>query len=104
MGSGVRDLGRCVTHLIAYRHGVFEGIRFYNDRVFKLDEHLQRLYDSAKAIRLEIPLKIKEFEEVILETIRRNNLHDGYIRAVITRGPGDKSPRTFVSRKLEHFV
>ncbi len=76
-------------HGLLYGDGVFEGIRFYNDRVFKLDEHLQRLYDSAKAIRLEIPLKIKEFEEVILETIRRNNLHDGYIRAVITRGPGD---------------
>ncbi len=76
-------------HGLLYGDGVFEGIRFYNDRVFKLDEHLQRLYDSAKAIRLEIPLEIKEFEEVILETIRRNNLHDGYIRAVITRGPGD---------------
>ena len=76
-------------HGLLYGDGVFEGIRFYNDRVFKLDEHLQRLYDSAKAIRLEIPLKTKEFEEVILETIRRNNSHDGYIRAVVTRGPGD---------------
>lgn len=89
-------------HGLLYGDGVFEGIRFYNDRVFKLDEHLQRLYDSAKAIRLEIPLKIKEFEEVILETIRRNNLHDGYIRAVVTRGPGDlgldpdKCPKPFV--------
>ncbi len=76
-------------HGLLYGDGVFEGIRFYNDRVFKLDEHLQRLYDSAKAIRMEIPLEVKEFEEVILETIRRNNLHDGYIRAVVTRGPGD---------------
>jgi branched-chain amino acid aminotransferase len=89
-------------HGLLYGDGVFEGIRFYNDRVFKLDEHLQRLYDSAKAIRLEIPLKIKEFEQVILETIRRNNLHDGYIRAVVTRGPGDlgldpdKCPKPFV--------
>jgi branched-chain amino acid aminotransferase len=89
-------------HGLLYGDGVFEGIRFYNDRVFKLDEHLQRLYDSAKAIRLEIPLRIKEFEEVILETIRRNNLHDGYIRAVVTRGPGDlgldpdKCPKPFI--------
>ena len=89
-------------HGLLYGDGVFEGIRFYNDRVFKLDEHLQRLYDSAKAIRLEIPLKIKEFEEVILETIRRNNLHDGYIRPVVTRGPGDlgldpdKCPKPFI--------
>jgi len=89
-------------HGLLYGDGVFEGIRFYNDRVFKLDEHLQRLYDSAKAIRLEIPLQPKEFEEVILETIRRNNLHDGYIRPVVTRGPGDlgldpdKCPKPFV--------
>jgi len=89
-------------HGLLYGDGVFEGIRFYNDRVFKLDEHLQRLYDSAKAIRLEIPLQPKEFEEVILETIRRNNLHDGYIRAVVTRGPGDlgldpdKCPKPFI--------
>ena len=89
-------------HGLLYGDGVFEGIRFYNDRVFRLDEHLQRLYDSAKAIRLEIPLSLKEFEEVILETIRRNNLHSGYIRAVVTRGPGDlgldpdKCPKPFV--------
>jgi len=87
---------------LLYGDGVFEGIRFYNNRVFKLDEHLQRLYDSAKAIRLEISLKLEEMEEAILETIRKNNLHDGYIRAVVTRGPGDlgldpdKCPESFV--------
>ena len=89
-------------HGLLYGDGVFEGIRFYNGRVFKLDKHLQRLYDSAKAIRLEIPLKIEEFEEAILETIRRNKLRDGYVRAVVTRGPGDlgldpdKCPEPFV--------
>ena len=89
-------------HGLLYGDGVFEGIRFYNGRVFKLDEHLQRLYDSAKAIRMEIPLKTDEFEEAILETIRRNNLRDGYIRAVVTRGPGDlgldpdKCPEPFI--------
>jgi branched-chain amino acid aminotransferase len=76
-------------HGLLYGDGIFEGIRFYNDRVFKLDEHLQRLYDSAKAIRLEIPLKPEEMEEAILKTIRQNALHDGYVRAVVTRGPGD---------------
>ena len=76
-------------HGLLYGDGIFEGIRSYNGRVFKLDEHLQRLYDSAKAIRLEIPLKREEMEEAILETLRRNNLRDAYIRAVVTRGPGD---------------
>jgi len=76
-------------HGLLYGDGVFEGIRSYNGRVFRLDEHLQRLYDSAKVIRLTIPLSIKEMEEKILETLRRNNLHDAYIRGVVTRGPGD---------------
>jgi branched-chain amino acid aminotransferase len=89
-------------HGLLYGDGVFEGIRFYNGRVFKLDEHLQRLYDSAKAIRLEIPLKPEEMKEVVLETIRKNNLRDGYVRPVVTRGPGDlgvnpdKCPEPFV--------
>ncbi len=76
-------------HGLLYGDGVFEGIRSYNGRVFRLDEHLQRLYDSAKVIRLIIPLSIKEMEEKILETLRRNELRDAYIRAVVTRGPGD---------------
>jgi branched-chain amino acid aminotransferase len=89
-------------HGLLYGDGVFEGIRAYNGRVFKLDEHLQRLYDSAKAIMLEIPLTMEEMEEAILETLRRNNLRDGYIRAVVTRGRGDlgvdpgKCPVAFV--------
>jgi len=76
-------------HGLLYGDGVFEGIRSYNGRVFRLDEHLQRLYDSAKAIRLVIPLSPEEMKENILETLRRNNLHDAYIRPVVTRGPGD---------------
>lgn len=89
-------------HGLLYGDGVFEGIRFYNSRVFRLDEHLQRLYDSANAISLVIPLKIEEMEETILETIRRNNLRDGYIRVVVTRGSGDlgldpdKCPAPFI--------
>ena len=76
-------------HGLLYGDGVFEGIRTYNGRVFKLDEHLRRLYDSAKAIRLEIPMTIQELEGNVLETLRRNELRDAYIRAVVTRGPGD---------------
>jgi len=76
-------------HGLLYGDGVFEGIRAYNSRVFKLDEHLQRLYDSAKAISLTVPLKIEEMKEAVLETLRRNNLRDGYIRLVVTRGKGD---------------
>ena len=76
-------------HGLLYGDGVFEGIRSYKGRVFKLDEHLQRLYDSAKAIMLEIPISIEAMEEAVLETLRRNQLHDAYIRLVVTRGVGD---------------
>jgi branched-chain amino acid aminotransferase len=76
-------------HGLLYGDGVFEGIRSYNGRVFRLDEHLRRLYDSAKVIRLNIPLTPEEMKEKILETLRRNNLRDAYIRPVVTRGPGD---------------
>ncbi|MGB9595181.1 MAG: branched-chain-amino-acid transaminase [Candidatus Poribacteria bacterium] len=76
-------------HGLLYGDGVFEGIRSYNGRVFRLDEHLQRLYDSAKVIRLTIPLSQEEMKEKILETLRRNELRDAYIRVVVTRGPGD---------------
>jgi branched-chain amino acid aminotransferase len=76
-------------HGLLYGDGVFEGIRSYGGRVFKLDEHLQRLYDSAKAIMLGIPMSIEEMEAVVLETLRRNNLYDAYIRLVVTRGVGD---------------
>ena len=76
-------------HGLLYGDGVFEGIRSYQGRVFKLDEHLQRLYDSAKAIMLEIPISIEDMEAAVLETLRRNQLHDAYIRLVVTRGVGD---------------
>lgn len=76
-------------HGLLYGDGVFEGIRAYNGRVFKLDEHLVRLYESAKTIDMEIPLSVDEMREVVLETLRRNNLRDAYIRLVVTRGKGD---------------
>jgi branched-chain amino acid aminotransferase len=76
-------------HGYLYGDGVFEGIRAYNGRVFKLDEHLKRLYDSARSIMLDIPISIQEMEAAVLETLRRNNLRDAYIRLVVSRGIGD---------------
>jgi branched-chain amino acid aminotransferase len=75
-------------HGLLYGDGVFEGIRFYTDRVFRLDEHIERLWDSARAISLEVPMSKSELVAATLETIRQNDLHDGYIRLVVTRGVG----------------
>jgi len=76
-------------HGLLYGDGVFEGIRSYNGGVFKLDEHLERLYDSAKSIMLQIPISIETMKETVLETLRRNQLTEAYIRLIITRGVGD---------------
>lgn len=76
-------------HGFLYGDGVFEGIRSYNGVVFRLTEHLVRLYESAKTIGLEIPIPLSEMEEVVLETVRRNELRDSYIRLVVSRGFGD---------------
>lgn len=75
-------------HGLLYGDGVFEGIRFYNHRVFRLEEHIRRLYDSAKSILLTIPLTPQEMIAATCATIRANGLIDGYIRLVITRGVG----------------
>ena len=76
-------------HGFLYGDGVFEGIRAYNGRVFRLKEHLDRLYDSAKTIDLHPPLSKEELAEVICELLRKNKLDNAYIRPVITRGVGD---------------
>ncbi len=76
-------------HGFLYGDGAFEGIRAYNGRVFKLEEHVERLYDSAKAIGLDVPLTQSEMIEAILESLRKNNLKDAYIRPIVTRGIGD---------------
>jgi len=75
-------------HGLLYGDGVFEGIRAYDGYVFKLDEHLDRLYRSARAIKLEIPLDRDEMEEKILETLRANGFEEAYIRPIVTRGKG----------------
>ena len=76
-------------HGLLYGDGVFEGIRAYNGIVFKLNEHIDRLYRSAHALRLTIPLTKEEMTKMVLETLRKNNLRDAYIRLVVTRGIGD---------------
>jgi branched-chain amino acid aminotransferase len=76
-------------HGFLYGDGVFEGIRAYNRRVFKLKEHVTRLYECAKAIDLEMPMGAEEMENKIIELCRLNNLNDAYIRPIATRGVGD---------------
>jgi branched-chain amino acid aminotransferase len=75
-------------HGLLYGDGVFEGIRIYNGKIFKLREHVDRLYESARAIRLEIPLSRPQMMEAIQSTVDVNNKKEGYIRPVVTRGAG----------------
>ncbi|MDO8056495.1 MAG: branched-chain-amino-acid transaminase [Candidatus Hermodarchaeota archaeon] len=76
-------------HGLLYGDGIFEGIRVYDKVVFMLDAHLDRLYHSAKAMTLTIPLEKAELKEALLETLRRNGYRDSYIRLLVTRGKGD---------------
>jgi branched-chain amino acid aminotransferase len=100
-------------HGLLYGDGVFEGIRAYNGRVFKLERHIERLFDSARAIRLAIPHTPAEICALVVETCRRNSILDGYIRLVVTRGPGDlgidprKCPRAeviVIARQLTMYA
>jgi branched-chain amino acid aminotransferase len=75
-------------HGLLYGDGIFEGIRAYNGRVFKLREHIDRLFCSAKAILLDIPMSHADMMRAVVETCRRNHLRDGYVRLVVTRGIG----------------
>ena len=75
-------------HGLLYGDGIFEGIRAYNGRVFKLKEHIDRLFYSAKAILLTIPIPHAEMMKAVVDTCRENNLRDGYIRLIVTRGVG----------------
>ncbi len=93
-----------MDHGLLYGDGIFEGIRAYGGRVFKLDDHMKRFQSAARAINLQLPLPLDEITEIVLETCRRNNLVDGYIRLVCTRGadglglypkPEGHAPRLF---------
>ncbi|MEO6872809.1 MAG: branched-chain-amino-acid transaminase [Chthoniobacterales bacterium] len=76
-------------HGLLYGDGVFEGIRFYNGRVFRMEEHMERLWESAHSICIDIPMSRRELDEALLETIRQNDLRDGYVRLIVTRGVGN---------------
>lgn len=75
-------------HGFLYGDGVFEGIRAYEGKIFKLEEHVDRLFDSAKAMMLDITITKEDMEKAIIETVRRNKLKDAYIRPVVSRGKG----------------
>lgn len=75
-------------HGLLYGDGVFEGIRVYESKVFRLKEHIERLYDSARHIYLEIPMGREQMTEAVLDTVRANDKKNGYIRLVVTRGAG----------------
>ena len=77
------------NHGFLYGDGVFEGIRSYNNRVFRLKEHIDRLYESANSILLDIGISRQEMIDIVVETVRRNKLKDAYIRLVVARGNGD---------------
>lgn len=91
-------------HGFLYGDGIFEGVRAYSGNVFKLKEHLDRLYMSAKAIMLEIPCTKEEMEEIVCETLRRNKLEDAYIRIVVSRGKGNLGLDPFTCAKPEVIV
>lgn len=91
-------------HGLLYGDGIFEGIRFYNGRVFRLTEHIERLYLSAKALLLKMPWTLEEVCEATLQTIRANNLNDGYIRLVVTRGIGDLGLNPYLCPNPSMFI
>jgi branched-chain amino acid aminotransferase len=91
-------------HGLLYGDGVFEGIRAYNGRVFKLERHIDRLFDSAKAIRLEIPHSPADVCAIVVDACRQNGIGDGYIRLVVTRGPGDLGLDPRLCRRAELIV
>ncbi len=91
-------------HGLLYGDGVFEGIRLYGGNIFRLEEHLERLEYSAKAILLKLPLTRKELSEVTCETCSQNNLTDAYIRLVVTRGVGDLGLAPWLCPKPTVFV
>ena len=91
-------------HGLLYGDGVFEGIRAYNGRILKLQSHLRRLYDSAKAIRLQIPLTPDQLETATRETLAANGCPDAYIRLCVTRGSGTLGINPFLCPEPTVFI
>jgi branched-chain amino acid aminotransferase len=86
-------------HGLLYGDGIFEGIRIYNGRIFRLDEHIRRLYDCARSMMLQMPLTPQEMIAATCGTARANGLRDGYIRLVVTRGVGPLGLNPFQCRR-----
>ncbi len=93
-----------LDHGLLYGDGVFEGIRVYSGRVFELDAHINRLYESAKAIRLTISMSQNELAGVVRQTAEANEITDGYIRLVVTRGVGTLGLNPFICERSCIFV
>jgi len=91
-------------HGLLYGDGVFEGIRVYNRKAFELNAHLRRLYESAKTIRLEIPMTVHELSAAIEKTVQANNIVNGYIRLVVTRGQGTLGLNPFICTQPQLFI
>jgi branched-chain amino acid aminotransferase len=91
-------------HGLLYGDGVFEGIRFYKRRIFRLEEHIRRLFDSARAIVLEIPWTPEEVCRHVVETVAANGLDDGYIRLVVTRGTGTMGLSPYLCKRASMFI
>jgi branched-chain amino acid aminotransferase len=91
-------------HGLLYGDGVFEGIRVYNGKVFELAAHIDRLYDSALGIRLEIALSKKKMTDAVIETVAANKVIDGYIRLVVTRGIGTLGLNPFICENASIFI
>jgi len=91
-------------HGLLYGDGVFEGIRFYNGRVFRLEEHISRLYDSARAILLNMPWTQEQVCQFTVDTIKANGLSDGYVRLVVTRGTGGLGLNPYLCERPSMFI
>ena len=91
-------------HGLLYGDGVFEGIRVYKGRIFELDAHIKRLYESAKAIRLVISINQSELAGAVKETVEANSVSDGYIRLVVTRGVGTLGLNPFICKNSCIFI
>jgi branched-chain amino acid aminotransferase len=91
-------------HGLLYGDGVFEGLRFYSGRIFRLEEHVRRLFDSARAIVLDLPWTQEEVCKFTCDTVRANGLTNGYIRLVITRGTGELGLSPYLCKTPSMFI
>ena len=91
-------------HGLLYGDGVFEGIRVYSGRIFEFEAHQKRLYESAKAIRIAIPMETNQLADAVRQTVDANNVIDGYIRLVVTRGVGDLGLNPFLCKRASVII